>query len=298
MKRTLSIASPDVGPDSNEARALVEQRQRAREDRDYRLADELRDRIAALGFEVLDTPGGTELVLAAAPPTEISVLVDLEGWPEDTARFLASLARHTSPGAVEVITVDRRPGPRSAAWGDAWDGPSQVVEADAATGFGAARNLALATATGAVVVLVDTSLEVTGDLLGELAVTLDDPTVAVTGPFGLASPDLRDYEERTAGGVAAVQGYCLAARRADLDAAGGVRESFAFYRNADIDLSLRLRTLHDPVRRAVAVGAEHCRRHPHRAWEATPEAERAELSRRNMRRVHNRFLGRNDLTVP
>jgi hypothetical protein len=292
-----------VGDLDTEASTLVEQRQRAREARDYRLADELRDRIAALGFDVLDTPDGPQLVRTAAPPADVSVLVDLEGWPEDTARFLSSLARHTltrhqPPGAVEVITVDRRPGPRLAGWDDAWAGPSQVLEGEPDIGFGSARNLALAAATGAMVVLVDTSLELTGDLVGVLAVALDDPTVAVAGPFGLASADLRDYEERTAGDVVAVQGYCLAARRGDLESAGGIRESFAFYRNADIDLSLRLRTLHDPIRRAVAVGAEHCRRNLHRAWEATPEAERAEQSRRNMRRVHNRFLGRDDLTVP
>ncbi|MGH9010582.1 MAG: CysS/YqeB C-terminal domain-containing protein [Acidimicrobiia bacterium] len=263
-------------PDSNDAWALVEQRRRAREARDYRLADELRDRIAALGFEVLDTPDGTELIPAAAPPAEVSVLVDTEGWPEDAARFLASFDRHRGDSAVEVVPANQGPD----------------------LGFGAAKNRALARAGGNLVVLVDTSLEITGDLLGALAAALGDPTVAVAGPFGLVSADLRDYEERTAGDVVAVQGYCLAARRADLVAVGGVRESFAFYRNADIDLSLRLRTLHDPVRRAVAVAAEHCRRYSHRAWEATPEAERAELSRRNMRRVHKRFLGREDLTVP
>jgi GT2 family glycosyltransferase len=262
--------------DSGEARALVEQRQRAREARDYRLADELRDRIAALGFEVLDTPDGPELVPAAAPPAEISLLVDLEGWPEDAARFLASLDRHRGARNVEVIPANHGPD----------------------LGFGAAQNRALAQAGGNLVVLVDTSLELTGDLLGALVGVLDDPTVAVAGPFGLATSDLRDYEERTTGDVAAVQGYCLAARRTDLVSAGGVRESFAFYRNADIDLSLRLRTLHDPIRRAVSAGAEHCRRHVHRAWEATPEAERADLSRRNMRRIHKRFGGRTDLIVP
>jgi len=265
-----------VGDLDTEALTLVEQRQRAREARDYRLADELRDRIAALGFDVLDTPEGPELVPAAAPPADVSVLVDLGGWPEDAARFLASLDRHRGDRNVEVVPANQGP----------------------ELGFGAAQNQALSQAGGNLVVLVDTSLEITGDLLGALAATLDDATVAVAGPFGLASADLREYEERMAGDVVAVQGYCLAARRADLEAVGGVRESFAFYRNADIDLSLRLRTLHDPIRRAVAVGAEDCRRHPHRAWEATPEAERAELSRRNMRRVHKRFLGRDDLLVP
>jgi hypothetical protein len=261
--------------DFEEASALAEQRQKARAVRDFALADELRNRIAAIGFEVHDTPGGYELVPAAPPPAAVSVLVDLEGWPEDAARFLASLERHRGDHTVEVVEANQGPG----------------------VGFGAAQNRALAKATGDVVVLVDTSLEVTGDLLGALISALDDPTVAVAGPFGLATADLRDYEERTTGDVAAIQGYCLAARRGDVVSAGGVRESFAFYRNADIDLSLRLRTLGTSVRRAVAAGAEHCRRHSHRAWEATPPEERDRLSRRNMGRVLDRFSGREDLTV-
>jgi GT2 family glycosyltransferase len=119
----------------------------------------------------------------------------------------------------------------------------------------------------------------------------------VAGPFGLTTSDLRDYEERTEADVAAVQGYCLAARRSDLLAVGGFREAFAYYRNADIDLSLRLRSHGQAVRRAVAVGAERCRRHAHRAWEATPPDERDRLSRRNMARVLRRFGDRRDLAV-
>ena len=207
---------------------------------------------------------------------QISILLDGESWPEDSARFLASLTRHRNDRAVEVVPV------------------SGVAD----VGFGAAHNRALAAATGDVVVLVDTSLELTGDLLGALVAALDDPTVAVAGPFGLTTADLCDYDERTDGDVAAVQGYCLAARRADLVAAGGIQEAFAWYRNADIDVSLRLRTLGDGLRRAVAVGAGHCVRHTHRAWEATPEAERGDRSRHNMGIVHEVFFGREDLTVP
>jgi GT2 family glycosyltransferase len=210
------------------------------------------------------------------PIPEISLLVDLDGWREDSARLMTSLDSHRGDRSVEVIAVNQGP----------------------EVGFGAAHNRALAGATGAVVVLVDTSLELTGDLLGELVAALDDPTVAVAGPYGLVSGDLCDYEERTAGDVVAVQGYCLAARRADLVAIGGVQEAFTWYRNADIDVSLRLRTLGEPpVRRAVAAGAGHCTRHVHRAWEATPEAERGERSRRNMGIVHEVFFGRKDLTL-
>ena len=205
----------------------------------------------------------------------MSILVDRESWPADAARLLASLERHAAGSAVEVVPVEQA----------------------AQLGFGAAHNRALAKAGGQLVVLVDTSLELTGDLLTALAAALDDSTVAVAGPFGLATADLCDYEERTAGDVAAVQGYCLAARRHELLAAGGVQERFVWYRNADIDVSLRLRTLTDSLRRAVAVGADHCTRHTHRAWEATPDAQRGELSRHNMGIVHEVFFGRKDLTV-
>ena len=211
---------------------------------------------------------------------EISVLLETGAWPDDAKRFLASLDRHGGDRGVEIAPVDQRD-----------------------LGFGVAQNQALAAATGRIVVLVDPSLELTGDLLTPLVAALDDPTVALAGPYGLTTADLCDYEEATAGDVAAIQGYCLAARRADLVAAGGVQERFVWYRNADIDLSLRLRTLSPTpgetvVRRAVAVGAESCTRHAHQAWEATPEEQRGDLSRHNMGIVHEVFFGREDLTVP
>ena len=47
---------------SDEARALVRERDEARAARDWKRSDHLRDQLIALGFEVRDTPQGTELV--------------------------------------------------------------------------------------------------------------------------------------------------------------------------------------------------------------------------------------------
>jgi cysteinyl-tRNA synthetase len=56
-----SLLTPDAdAPD--EVRALAEERERARAARDFAAADELRDRIAALGWEVRDGAGGFELL--------------------------------------------------------------------------------------------------------------------------------------------------------------------------------------------------------------------------------------------
>jgi hypothetical protein len=254
-----------VGEPPAEVRRLAEERAEARSRRDFDAADRLRDLVADAGWTVTDIPGGFDLAPAAPPEVALSVLADLETWPEDGRRLLASL-----PPEVEVVPVA------------------------AGAGFGASRNAGLRRAQGQLVVLADASLEVTGDLFGSLEDALADPSVAVAGPFGLVSTDLREYEERLAGDVVAIQGYCLAARRSDLLSIGGVRESFAFYRNADIDTSLRLRTAGPGLRRAVAVGAAHCRRHAHHDWENTPVEERDRLSRRNMRRVLDRFGDRVD----
>src|SRR6266516_388279 len=47
---------------SDEVRALVRERDEARAARDWKRSDQLRDELIALGFEVRDTPSGTELV--------------------------------------------------------------------------------------------------------------------------------------------------------------------------------------------------------------------------------------------
>jgi cysteinyl-tRNA synthetase len=44
-----------------EVRALADERQAARERRDWAAADALRDRIAAMGYAVTDTPEGPRL---------------------------------------------------------------------------------------------------------------------------------------------------------------------------------------------------------------------------------------------
>jgi cysteinyl-tRNA synthetase len=56
-----SLAESDDGPDP-EAQALLEQREAARAERDFATADELRDRLGAMGWEVRDSAAGARLV--------------------------------------------------------------------------------------------------------------------------------------------------------------------------------------------------------------------------------------------
>jgi cysteinyl-tRNA synthetase len=53
----------DTPPD--EVLALVEQRQAARLRKDWKAADVLRDKLAGLGWQLMDTPEGTKAVKTA-----------------------------------------------------------------------------------------------------------------------------------------------------------------------------------------------------------------------------------------
>jgi cysteinyl-tRNA synthetase len=64
MLDVFGLSGLDPGPGDEvpaEVRALVDQRAAARAARDFARADELRDRIAALGWELVDTPEGTQV---------------------------------------------------------------------------------------------------------------------------------------------------------------------------------------------------------------------------------------------
>ena len=119
--------------------------------------------------------------------------------------------------------------------------------------------------------------------------------MAVAGAFGLcAKPGLKEFEESGGPDVDAIEGYCMAFRRADALAVAGFDPRFRFYRIADIEFSFRLR---DRGGRAVVVPGLPLEKHEHRLWESTEAGERERLSKRNMYRFLDRWRDRTDLLV-
>jgi cysteinyl-tRNA synthetase len=173
----------------------------------------------------------------------------------------------------------------------------EVVALELSTGWGAARNAGLRRSRGRVVMVVDGSIEPTGDVIGPLEAALADPSVGVAGPFGISTNDLREFHESAGVGadrqVDAIEGYLMAFRREVLTDTGMFDEKFAWYRTADIELSFRLK---DAGYRAVVVDVP-VERHEHRVWASTAPSERERLSKRNFYRFLERFRGRFDLLV-
>ena len=312
MARGFHGAVSEAPPD---ARRLAEERSAARERRDFATADAIRDRLRSLGWEPVDGPAGSSLrpilpaegeadtgyakpehlaSLLGEPATlDVSLVTIVSDHAEDTARLAGGLLAHPPPRAWELVVVANgsvEPPPAEVLEGM----PAVILPTTARLGWADAANLGLRRTRGAVLVLLDGSVEPTGDFVTSLLAAFDDPVVGLAGPWGVTSADARHFEDAPPGPVDAILGYCMALRREALAAVGGFDPRFRWYRNADLDLSFAIR---DRGWRAVATGQLPLERHEHRGWSALPEAERDRLSRRNFYRFLDHWGKRPDLLV-
>ena len=218
----------------------------------------------------------------------------VHGWQPDAERWLVSVF-NTCKADFEALVVDNSGDARIAGWLEKRSAERlRVLRLDPPSGFAAAVNAGIEAAAGEACILCDQSIEFTGDAVGPLLAALEDPDVVVVGPFGLRAVDatVKEFAESAGPEVDAIEGYCMAFRRADALAVEGMDPKFRFYRIADIDFSFRLR---DRGGRALALADLPVTRHEHRLWEGTPAAERDRLSKRNLYRFLDRWRKRADL---
>jgi hypothetical protein len=301
---------------------LAHARRDARAARDWKRADALRAEIEAAGWTVVDR--GVDFDLAPAHPPDLeaggivrygssatvpsrlgepattpsTVVVIGTDEHDDMTRLVRGLAPSMAAGLQVVVVAD---GPSDEEQLRTMEASGiETVRTSARLGEAAAINAGVRRAIGAVIVLLDPSVEPTGDMIGPLVRALDDPTVAVAGPWGLRSADLRHFEDAPGSDADAIAGSCLAFRRADFADRGPLDEKFQFYRNLDIWWSLVLRDEGEdrPPRRALVVPDLPIVRHEHRGWTSVAPDERDRLSKRNFYRVLDRFGSRLDLASP
>ncbi len=316
----------DIAP--QEITDLADARAAARRARDWATADGLLARIEDAGWKVVDAGTMYDLVravpddvvdggqvrygssasvpsrLGEAPTGLASVVMVATDWPEDVQRAVGAFRAH-SPADTQLIVVANGPSEDQAAVleGLAADDGVEVVWLAGRMGQATALNAGIRRATGPIVLIVDTSIEPQGDLVSAVVAALAPDDVAVAGPVGIVSDDMRHFGNPAEGAVDvdAIEGYALGFRRADFAARGPLDEHFVFYRNLDIWWSLALRDQPEDAgddvapRRAVRVLGVPVDRHVHRGWTSLPVDERDRLSKKNFYRVLKRFASRRDL---
>jgi cysteinyl-tRNA synthetase len=297
---------PDRSP-PDAVRRLLDERSAAREARDWARADALRDELTALGWEAQDGPSGSTArpILASKREEDglygpavvaASIQVVAEDHPDDLARLLTGLAAHPPAADSELVIVANAPTFELHLLVAASEiaAQPQILVTDEHLGWADARTFGMQRSRGEVTILLDTSLEPTGDFVSPLLAAFDDPTIGIAGGWGVTSEDARDFVDAPPGEVDAIEAYCLAVRRDALRAVGGFDPRFRWYRNADLDFSFAVR---DAGWRAIRTEPLPLARHEHRGYASLPEEERDRLSRRNFYRFLDHWRDRPDLLL-
>ena len=211
--------------------ALADERSRARAERDWGRADELRADIEAAGWRVIDA--GLDYTLEPARPADIerdgvtlygaagsvpSRLSEPDAYlasvivvaPRDGAQadmVLGALAS-SQPERTQVLVVTVED--------TAITGPAhEVIRSVLPFSPGDALQAGLRRATGSTVVALEPGSIPTGDIVTPLCAALEDDSIAIVGIEGLGSADLRRYAAVASGEATAVRSGCYAFRRSD-----------------------------------------------------------------------------------
>jgi hypothetical protein len=293
-----------TAPDSVHELAIA--RQAARAEKNFALSDQLRDEIAAQGFEVVDVAGGYELRPKKRFPVyestrdirpinsgkyEITAAIIVEGFHEDAISCIRSI-KANSQCAVAVLVIGE-PGDLV----NELDARTSLVQVNENFGWGENANALLRNITSDYVIVLDPSTTFTGDAVTPVIEELKKRDfVAVGWRGGLVNleDDWRSTDDKGPGEVDVLFSYFFAMHREDALAARGFSNRAVFYRNADIEFSLNLRHSNGRLLQ-MDLPLEQGRHHGYH--DSDPEYRDAQ-SKKNYDRILERFRGKTAILSP
>ena len=237
-------------PDS--VTALAQARMDARAAKDFALADKYRDELLQAGFEVVDVAGGYELkpkkpYITLAYPRDIRTIdlekdvtvgLIVEGFTEDALETVKAI-KANSDCATAIIAI-----------GDAgslfeqMDKRTYLISVNPGAAWGDCANVFLEKVQSKYVVIMDPSTRFTGDAVTPVVAELEKGEyVAVGWRGGLVNTDdeWRSVDDKGSGEVDVLFSYFMAFNRAAMKEVGGFNPRALYYRNADIEYSLKIR---------------------------------------------------------
>ena len=299
--------------------ALSHERDELRRKGKYEKADDLKRQIEEAGYGIKDNPRGAHLIvlpeieidgvtcrtsrhvpslLEQADACAFSVNILARDSFEATRRCIESIERFADGHNIEIMLVDNGSQDELYAWATERQEQNprlHVARIGRPIGEAEARNIGLKRSLGQYILLLDSSIELTGDAFTPLAETLSDAEVGVTGLRGLLSQDLRHFEDTSELEAEAIAGLCMAFRREILQQAGLFDERFRFPYYMDIDFNFAVR---DCGKSARVIPDLPARYHPQQDYDTKlSDAERTRLTKRNFYRFLDKWGHRDDLLL-
>jgi len=281
-------------------------RQAARADKNFALADQLRDQIAQAGYEIVDVVGGFELhakslvqvfadiqKLKNLPKSDraITVAMVVNGFHEDAITSVNSIKAH-SPAEILVLATQPAEDLSSIV-----DSHTHVIELEKDPGWGECANAALRIISTPFAVIVDPSTTFTGDAITPVLQELEKKDFAAVGWRGgliNIEDQWRSVDDKGAGEVDVLFSYFLALDKDAALQAGGFNARAIYYRNADIEFSLRLKHASGHLLQ-MDLPLEQGRHH---GYYDTEESFRDAQSKKNYDRILERFRGKEAILSP
>ena len=296
--------------------ALSHERDELRRRGKYDRADALKRQIEEAGYSIKDNPHGAHLVILPSVEADGTLYHTARQLPslldepdictfsvnilavnsfEQTRRCLESVLHFAGKNDIEIILVDNASQDETAFWAETLrrQNPQiHVLHISRPVGEAEARNIGLKQSRGRYILLLDSRVELVGDVFTPLTETLTDSNIGITGMHGLSTDDLRHFEESSQVEVEAVDALCLAFRRKLLKKVGLFDERYRFPYYMDIDFNFAVRNSGAEV---VVTPDLPVICHP--AHGNLPDAERTRLTKRNFYRFLEKWGQRDDLLV-
>jgi hypothetical protein len=290
-------------PDS--VTALAQARMDARAVKDFALADKYRDELLQAGFEVVDVAGGYELkpkkpYITLAYPRDIRT-IDLEkdvtvglivdGYTEDALETVKTIKAH-SDCAVVIISI-----------GDAgslfeqMDKRTYLISVNPGAAWGDCANVFLEKVQSKHVIIMDPSTRFIGDAITPVVQELEKGEyVAVGWRGGLINTEdeWRSVDDKGSGEVDVLFSYFMAFNRLAMIEVGGFNPRALYYRNADIEYSLKIRQAGGKLLQTELPLTQE--RH-HGYHDVDPEYREVQ-SKKNYDRILDKYRGKSAILSP
>ena len=288
---------------------LARLRLAARAAKDWTLADKLRNQIAEFGFEVLDVADGFEFKLKSPFPIvsrindlrrftdksfESSIAIIADSYIEDLVTAVASIKDYAPDNCAILILISGKP--EQGRLATLLDSRTFIAQIQDGVGWGEAANALLKLAPSPYVIIMDPSTRLLGDAVTPTIAALSTGEWSAVGWHGgliNIADEWRSVEDKGQGPVDVLFSYFLGINRENAIESGGFNNRALYYRNADIEFSLRLRQARGNLLQ-LDLPLEQARHH---GYYDTDPGYRDEQSKKNYDRILERFRGKNEILV-